>query len=206
MAKLKDKIQNTLDEGRMLILGAQVLLGFQFRSIFETGFEKLPRASQDLKLGGLMLMLLAVALLISPGAYHRIVARGEDTEDLHRFSTNVMCIALLPFALGLGLDFYLAGEVIRGQVLGVIAGVAAILIALFYWYGLEIWHRIEREPEIKKEQAMEKEKGESKSSGTELRDKIRHVLTEARVVLPGAQALLGFQFTIILMEGFEKLP
>jgi len=46
MAKLKDKIQNALDEGRMLVLGSQVLLGFQFRSAFEPGFEKLPASSQ----------------------------------------------------------------------------------------------------------------------------------------------------------------
>jgi len=31
------------------------------------------------------------------------------------------------------------------------------------------------------------------SVGTKLKDKIKLVLTEARVVLPGAQALLGFQ-------------
>src|ERR1051326_4366199 len=206
MAKLKDKIQNVLDEGRMLILGAQVLLGLQYRSIFEPGFEKLPPASQALKLGSLIMMLLAIALLILPSAYHRIVARGEDTEDLHRFSTNVLCLALLPFAIGLGIDFYIAGSVIKGQVLGMMAGAAAILTALFYWYGLELWHRGEREPQIKKEQAMEREKGERSSSGTALSDKIQHVLTEARVVLPGAQALLGFQFVTILMESFEKLP
>ncbi len=34
--------------------------------------------------------------------------------------------------------------------------------------------------------------GESHEEGTKLRDKIEHVLTETRVVLPGAQALLGF--------------
>jgi hypothetical protein len=31
------------------------------------------------------------------------------------------------------------------------------------------------------------------SGKTDVHDKIRHALTEARVVLPGAQALLGFQ-------------
>lgn len=44
------------------------------------------------------------------------------------------------------------------------------------------------------------------SVGTKLKDKIKHVLTEARVVLPGAQALLGFQLITFLMDGFEKLP
>ncbi len=30
MAKLKDKIENALIEGRMLVLGSQVLLGFEY--------------------------------------------------------------------------------------------------------------------------------------------------------------------------------
>ena len=37
----------------------------------------------------------------------------------------------------------------------------------------------------------------------ELKHKIRHVLTEARVVLPGTLALLGFQFVAVLQPGFE---
>ena len=44
------------------------------------------------------------------------------------------------------------------------------------------------------------------SQPTELKDKIRQVLTEARVVLPGTQALLGFQLVTFLTDGFEKLP
>jgi hypothetical protein len=33
MAQLKDKVKTTLDEGRILVIGAQVLLGFRFRAI-----------------------------------------------------------------------------------------------------------------------------------------------------------------------------
>jgi hypothetical protein len=47
---------------------------------------------------------------------------------------------------------------------------------------------------------------ESKEEPTALDAKIRHVLTEARLVAPGAQALLGFQFTAFLVESFEQLP
>jgi hypothetical protein len=32
------------------------------------------------------------------------------------------------------------------------------------------------------------------------------MLTEARVVLPGAQALFGFQLAIVLTQSFEQLP
>src|SRR5437763_2100060 len=108
MAKLKDKIQNALDESRMLVLGSQVLLGFEFRSVFEQGFEKLPVSSQYLKMFSLCLMLIALGLLISPGAHHRIVEEGEDTPELHGFASNVMDYALLPFVIALGVDLYVA--------------------------------------------------------------------------------------------------
>jgi hypothetical protein len=41
---------------------------------------------------------------------------------------------------------------------------------------------------------------------TPLSIKIDHMLTEARVVLPGAQALLGFQLIAVLTKPFEQLP
>lgn len=205
MAKLKDKIENALDEGRMLVLGSQVLLGFQYRSAFEPGFDKLPLSSQYLKLSALGLMLFAIGLLLAPGAYHRIVEEGEDTQALHRFTTKVMDYALLPFAIALGLDVYVAAERTLGRTAALTVGLGASLLALFFWYGLELKRRGEREPEIREEQEMEREE-DSESGGSKITDKIKHVLTECRVVLPGAQALLGFQFVTTLMEAFEKLP
>jgi hypothetical protein len=44
-SRLNHKVGNALNESRILILGAQVLLGFQFRSAFEPGFSELPRLS-----------------------------------------------------------------------------------------------------------------------------------------------------------------
>ncbi|HEX8163449.1 MAG TPA: DUF6328 family protein [Pyrinomonadaceae bacterium] len=206
MAKLKDKIKTTLDEGRMLILGAQVLLGVQFRSAFETGFERLPAHARYVKLGGLGLMLLAVSLLMWPGAYHQIVDDGEDTRELHRFATAVMSLALLPFALGLGADFYVAVESLVGRTQGVVAGVAASLVALFFWYGLEALRRRGGGAEAGEGEEMSGEDEGGGGRGTKVRTKIEHALTEIRVVLPGAQALLGFGFITFLTDGFEKLP
>jgi hypothetical protein len=41
---------------------------------------------------------------------------------------------------------------------------------------------------------------------TALSDRIDHMLTEARVALPGAQALLGFQLLAVLSQSFDSLP
>jgi hypothetical protein len=206
VAKLKDRIKTALDEGRMLILGAQVLLGFQYRVVFEPGFNKLPRSSQYLVVGGLTLMLVTVALLMSTGSFHRIVAEGEDREDVHRFTTTVMDWALLPFAITLGFDLLVATGKLAGQSYGIAAGVVASVTALFFWYGLEMMSKAKREPRIKEEREMEEREEKSASGGTKVKDKIDHALTEGRMVLPGAQALLGFQFATMFMDDFDRLP
>jgi hypothetical protein len=41
---------------------------------------------------------------------------------------------------------------------------------------------------------------------TSLDTKIDQLLTEARVIIPGAQALFGFQFVAMLTAGFDRMP
>ncbi|PYS98187.1 MAG: hypothetical protein DMF65_10510, partial [Acidobacteria bacterium] len=148
MAKLKDKVKNALDEARMLVIGAQVLAGLQFRSFFEKGFDSLPLPSQLLTLIGLGLMLVAIGLLISPASYHRLVERGEDTEEIHRYTSKLMGFALKPFALGLGVYLYVATQKIIGWKSGAAVGLLGLLVALFFWYLLELYRRRERADEI----------------------------------------------------------
>ncbi|HMF56346.1 MAG TPA: DUF6328 family protein [Pyrinomonadaceae bacterium] len=203
MVKLKDKIKTALGEGRMLMLGSQILVGFQYRSVFEPGFEKLSYPSQFLKVCGLGMMLIATALLIWPGAYHRIVAEGRDSTDVHQFITRVMCFALLPFALAFGIDAYVVTDMMYGHTTGIVFGACVTVTALLFWYGIEA---LRREKRKSKEDRMKASSGDSQTGGTKLKDKIEQVLTECRVVLPGAQALMGFQFATFLQQAFEKLP
>src|SRR5207237_373090 len=114
----------------------------------------------------------------------------------NRFVRRILELALGPFALGLGIDTYAVVERIGGAALGVILGIAASLAAIYFWY---IFEFSQRRAERKMRDQNEK------AEATKLADKVDHVLAEARVVLPGAQALLGFQFAAILIEGFEKL-
>jgi len=206
MAQLKEKVKNTLDEGRILVIGSQVLLGLQFRATFEPGFELLSAHAKYLKFAGLGLMVLAVALLIWPATYHQLTENGEDTEDVHRFASAVLSAAILPFAFGLGIDFLVSAELLFGRTQGVIAGGTAFVTAVLFWYGLELVHRKKYAKEIEGERKMSKEQEQKQGSGMKLGDKIKQVLTEIRVALPGAQALIGFQFISLFMEAFQKLP
>lgn len=200
MAKLADKAENALNETRMLILGAQVLIGFNFQSAFQPGFERLTADAQLLKLVGLVLMLLAVGLLIAPCAFHQIVERGDDSPRLIEFTGRVAAFALFPFAFGIGTELYIAATLVLGPQFAMPLGVAAILFALFFWYGLDwAWRRRDESLGIAQE-------AQPMDESTSLENRIKQVLTEARVVLPGAQALLGFQLAAMLTDAFPKLP
>ena len=210
MADLKNKIQDALNEARILILGAQVLLGFQFRAPLEQGFDKLPPAAQQLKLGGLGLLMVTIGLLMLPAVYHRVVAEGEDTPGVHRFTSTVTAIALLPFALALAGDFFVAFAAEFGDTVGLVASALALATALGFWYGIEVQRRQAHGLGLwpSSDTREDPQPGESKEAdmGTKTETKISQVLTEARVVLPGAQALLGFQLAGMLTDGFDKLP
>jgi hypothetical protein len=197
MPQLKDKVRTALDETRMLVLGSQILLGFKFNSIFQPGFAPLswtPRLVLALSLAAL---LIAFILLLLPAPFHRLVEDGEDTPRLHRVTSLLATLALVPFAAALALDFGVALAKAFGVWAGVAAGGAAGALALFLWYGLEF---------MSKRGGAMSTRDQPPAGKTALNDRIVQVLVEARIVLPGAQALLGFQLAAYFTDAFERLP
>jgi hypothetical protein len=190
------KIKIALDENRMTILGVQILFGFQLQAPFQKLFETLPESSRYASLSAFGLLIGAVALLIAPSAYHRIATRHGAEGSLEHGITWLIDIALLLLGLAIGIDLYLVGDRVIGGLAGPIFGIAFCLLAFVFWYGVELMHLTKRTSPLPSAPT-----GESK-----LEDRIDFVLTEARVVLPGVQALLGFQLVVVLTEAFSKLP
>lgn len=200
---LKDQIKHALDEILTLITGAEILIGFQYSAVFNKRFATLPVPAQDMQLVGLVLLLITLILIMSPVPYHRIVEQGQDTERFCLYVRQVMLAALVFFALGLGMDVYIVVQAVVGNLAGIIAGAIAGIAALLFWYGIEF---ARRQADGRAQMNQSKAANESATvENTKLADKVDHVLTEARVVLPGAQALLGFQFIAVLAEGFDTL-
>jgi predicted membrane channel-forming protein YqfA (hemolysin III family) len=196
MANLDARIKNALDEARILMLGCQVLLGFEYRSFFEYRFEQLTPFHQWLHLVALVALLVATALLFLTAARHRLVERGQNTLELLRFTVKTLGSALVPLAGVIGLDLYMAASQIIGEAQAWALGASGTAFALVFWYGFIVL-RTRRPPKPEEEGEVEE---------TKLEQRISEVLTEARLILPGAQTLLGFQLAIVMMEAFETLP
>jgi hypothetical protein len=85
---------------------------------------------------------------------------------------------------------------------GVVAGAGFAAFALFWWYG---WEFMRRGTVGAKERQMA-DRRYSGSEVTPLHSKVEQMLTEARLILPGVQALLGFQLAIVVTRSFDTLP
>jgi hypothetical protein len=200
---LHERLKTALDETRTLILGAQILLGFQYQSVFQERFEALPWHARAMDAWALGLMLLTAGLLIAPSAFHRIAERGESTGRTQILAGRCAGTALLPFAAALGLDLAITAERVLGSVwAGGAVGGGFALLALAGWYGVGWAMRRHHGAEARNKAKSERDAHEI----APLHARIEQMLTEARVILPGAQALLGFQLVIVLTSAFEKLP
>jgi hypothetical protein len=192
--QLDRRVKLALDETRLLILGVQVLLGFQFQSFFQDGFAELSSVAQGLCVAGLALLIASVGLLIAPSMQHRLVERGRSSARLVRSANFFAGFGLVPLAASIGLGSYVVVERHFGFAAGLGIGLALAAAAAFAWFGIEFMIGSKSDQE-----SME-------VANTPLATRVEQLLTEARLIIPGAQALLGFQFIAMLTSGFDRLP
>jgi hypothetical protein len=192
---LNHKVKTALDENRLLVLGAQVLFGFQFQGVFQDAFSELPSVARGMNSLALTLMALTIGLLIVPSMQHRIVEGGADTNRIHRVAGLFAGAALLPFGMSLGLDIFIVVDHLFGALAATIAGSLICALAAVLWFIIGFVLRLR----LKVSAMAEKEEP------TPLPARIEQMLTQARVILPGAQALLGFQLAVTFTRSFGEL-
>ena len=84
-SQLKSKLEDVLNEARILVQETQVLLVFQFQAMFYPGFPRLPPTSQWANFAALVLNMLAFGYLLAPAPYDRIADDGDESTYLKHF-------------------------------------------------------------------------------------------------------------------------
>jgi hypothetical protein len=195
MPAIEARLKDLLDETRLAMLGTQLLMGLQYNAAFSQRFGNIPLPCRWLDGIALLLILTTAALLLAVPAYHQIAEGGQATARMLARASGGLKGALLPRRLALGMDVAIAFDVIAGAWPSGFAGAAFVLAALLLWFSIPMWGAAARQREevvVDKEQSLE--------------TRIEQVLTELRIVLPGAQALFGFQFAAVLTASFDGLP
>ena len=124
---LKDEIANLIEEARMVLPGIQALFGFQLIAVFNNGFSDLEPAWQYTHLAAISLVTAAIALIMTPAAYHRIAERGLVSRRFSELGSRLIAVAMIPFAVGMSLDLMLITHVITDSEA---AAAVTLLVAL----------------------------------------------------------------------------
>jgi fumarate reductase subunit D len=195
--KLEPILKTSLDELRMQMLGSQVLFGFQFQGLFQDNFDSLPSAGRNADAAALVLMTIVLGLIVAVPCQHRIVEKGTSTLRILRVSSSFANYSLAPIAAAIAFDMYVATVHVFGNTRSVTLAIMTFALAIGAWYLVG-----------KAMQPLRNDhRGTSsmQESPAPLHAKIELLLTEARVILPGAQALLGFQLIVMMTKAFDQL-
>jgi len=93
--------QEAIEEARMVLPGIQALFGFQLIAAFNERFRQLADGEQLLHYAALVLVAIAIALIMTPAAYHRLVEQNSVSSFFIRLASRLMmAIAFEVFIIG----------------------------------------------------------------------------------------------------------
>jgi ABC-type Mn2+/Zn2+ transport system permease subunit len=130
-----------VEEHRLAMPGVQVLFGFLLVLPFQNRFERLTTNQEYVYFSALMCATIAVVLLITPTAAHRIRWRQADKEALLHVATRTAIAATVFMASAMTASVYLITDYLFGE--PATAVVTALVAAAFilFWYGFPLWRR-----------------------------------------------------------------
>jgi hypothetical protein len=140
MAKKPDTeqiAQEVIEEARMVLPGIQALFGFQLIAVFNERFHSLPSFEQYLHYAALVLVGVAIAVIMTPAAYHRMVEQTTVSEFFIKLASWLIAVAMVPLMTAIAFESYVVGVVLFGRGL-VSVGSSALLFCVFagLWFAL----------------------------------------------------------------------
>ena len=140
--ELDQEWSELVEEHRLAMPGVQVLFGFLLILPFQNRFRDLTTAQEYVYFSALLCAAVAIVLLISPTAAHRIRWRQQDKEALLRRATRTAIAATVFMAASMTASVYLITDYLFGEPATAI--VTALLAALFagFWYVFPLVRRL----------------------------------------------------------------
>ena len=123
-----------LNELRVALPGVQVLFAFLLAVPFATGWQKVTAVQKDAYMVALLAALAGSVFLIAPSAWHRILFRNRDKEQLLRISNLFAITGAFFVAVGMSASLFLVTDVIYDdRTASIVTALAALLFALVWF-------------------------------------------------------------------------
>lgn len=127
---LAEVASHLLEECRMVLPGIQALFGFQLIAVFNAKFWELASSDRMIHLFAITLVAVAIALVMTPAAYHRQVHQNCISRRFIEISSRLLLFSMFPLMLGICLDFYLIANMILADG-GISLAITIVLAAIF---------------------------------------------------------------------------
>ena len=126
----------------MVLPGIQALFGFQTVAVFNQRFIELSPTQRNCHLLALSLVVMAVALLMAPAAYHRIVEPHQVSERTVGLTSGLICASLMPLAVALALDLFVVMSLAtHDPAVSVGSAFVCLLVLTGFWFLLPLLAR-----------------------------------------------------------------
>jgi hypothetical protein len=130
-----------LNELRVALPGVQVLFAFLLAVPFANGWQKVTDVQKDAYMVALLAALAGSVFLIAPSAWHRILFRSRDKEQLLFISNWFAIVGALFVAVGMCASVFLVTDVIYDdRTASIVVGIAGLLFAVV-WF---VWPLVRR--------------------------------------------------------------
>jgi cation transport ATPase len=140
--ELNQEWSELVEEHRLAMPGVQVLFAFLLILPFQNRFRDLTTDQEYVYFSALLCAAVAIVLLITPTAAHRIRWRQADKEALLLVATRTAIAATVFMAASVTASVYLITDYLfGGPVTAIVTGLIAALFVAF-WYALPVVRRI----------------------------------------------------------------
>ncbi len=144
-ADLDQEWSELLEEHRVAMPGAQVLFTFLLILPFQNRFAQLTDTQEYVYFVAFVCAAVAIVLLITPTASHRIRWRQHDKEALLRSATTTSLVALVLLALAMSASVYLVADFLFGAAATALSTALVAVLFSWFWFTRPLLRRV-RDP------------------------------------------------------------
>ena len=127
-----------LNELRVALPGAQVLLGFLLTVPFATRFGRISHVERGALLACLLSTVAGTILLMAPSVYHRLRWEQGGKSDVVRVGHRFFLAGTTCLGVGIAGGVFLVSSVVYGTPTAIACTVAAGILLVVCWYALPL--------------------------------------------------------------------
>jgi hypothetical protein len=144
--RINRELIELLNELRVALPGVQVLFAFLLAVPFASGWRNVTEVQKDAYMVALLAALAGSVFLIAPSAWHRILFRSRDKEQLLFISNWFAIVGALFVAVGMCASVFLVADVLYDDLAAsIVAGLAGLLFAAI-WFVWPVLRRLSAAP------------------------------------------------------------